>query len=79
MIETAEVVADRYGVSRDAQDAYALQSQQRTADAQAAGRFDAEIVPLPVKSAVVDKETGETRMVDRVLDRDECNRPDTTI
>ena len=47
MLETAEIVAERYGISREAQDAYALQSQQRTAAAQAAGRFDAEIVPLP--------------------------------
>ncbi len=78
MIETAEVVAERYQVTREAQDAYALESQQRTARAQAGGSFDAEIVPLAVKKAVTDKTTGETRMVDGVLDRDECNRPETT-
>ena len=78
MIETAEVVAERYQVSRDAQDAYALESQRRTARAQAEGRFDAEIVPLSVRMSVTDKVSGETRMVDTVLDRDECNRADTT-
>ncbi|WP_337185553.1 acetyl-CoA C-acyltransferase [Phenylobacterium sp.] len=78
MIETAEVVADRYGVSREYQDAYALESQRRTAAAQAAGRFADEIVPLAVRRAVVDKATGATSLVDAVLDADECNRPDTT-
>ena len=59
MLETAEIVADRYGISRDAQDEYALQSQQRTAAAQAAGRFEAEIVPMTSTMAVQDKATGE--------------------
>src|SRR3954470_9590847 len=58
MLETAEIVAERYGVSREAQDEYALRSQQRTAAAQAAGRFDAEIVPMPSIMAVADKATG---------------------
>jgi len=79
MIETAEIVAERYGVTREAQDVYALQSQQRTAAAQAAGRFDTEIVPLAVKWAQFDKSTNETRLVDHVVNRDECNRPDTTL
>jgi acetyl-CoA C-acetyltransferase len=79
MIETAEVVADRYGVTREAQDAYAFQSQQRTAKAQADGRFDAEIVPLEVQYASVDKATGETTMIDHVLSKDECNRADTSL
>ncbi len=78
MIDTAEVVAERYGVSRERQDAYALLSQQRTAAAQAAGRFDAEIVPLPSRKAVVDKATGAVSYQDVVLDEDEGNRPDTT-
>src|SRR5215212_3737281 len=60
MLETAEIVADRYGVSREAQDEYALQSQQRTAQAQADGRFDAEIAPLAAAMTLVDKATGET-------------------
>ena len=79
MIETAEIVAERYGISREAQDAYALQSQQRTATAQASGKFDQEIVPLAVKWAQVDKATGETKLVDHVVSRDECNRADTTL
>jgi len=79
MIETAEVVAERYGVSRQAQDEYALQSQQRTAAAQKAGKFDDEIVPLSVKMKKVDKATKEESIVDTVVDRDECNRPDTTL
>jgi acetyl-CoA C-acetyltransferase len=78
MLETAEVVAARYRVGREAQDAYALQSQQRTAAAQAAGRFDAEIVPLPSRMKVVDKATGAESFRDVVLDKDEGNRPDTT-
>jgi acetyl-CoA C-acetyltransferase len=79
MIETAEIVAERYGVSREAQDAYAYQSQQRTAQAQAAGRFDAEIVPLAVKWAQADKATGDVKLVDVTVSRDECNRPETTM
>ncbi len=79
MIDTAETVAKRYGISREAQDAYALQSQQRTAAAQAAGRFDAEIVPLTSRMAVVDKETKAVSYRDVTLTRDEGNRADTTL
>ena len=79
MIETADIVARRYGVSRERQDAYALISQQRTAAAQAAGRFDAEIVPLPSRKAVTDKATGAVTYEDVLLARDEGNRADTTI
>ncbi|HUG28039.1 MAG TPA: acetyl-CoA C-acyltransferase [Gemmatimonadales bacterium] len=78
MLETAEVVAARYQVSREAQDAYALQSQQRTAAAQSAGRFDAEIVPLPTTMKLTDKATGEISWRDVTLAKDEGNRPDTT-
>jgi acetyl-CoA C-acetyltransferase len=78
MIETAEIVAEHYGVSREAQDRYALQSQQRTAAAQAAGRFADEIVPLHTKMKKIDKATGAESVVDAVVERDECNRPDTT-
>ena len=78
MIETAEVVAERYGVSRERQDAYALISQQRTAAAQAEGRFDAEIVPLPSRKAVADKASGAVSYEDVVLTKDEGNRADTT-
>jgi len=79
MIETAEVVGERYGISREAQDEYALQSQQRTAAAQEAGRFDDEIVPLPSVMKFKNKETGEVSDVDAVLDKDEGNRPGTTL
>ena len=79
MLDTAEVVARRYGVSREAQDAYALQSQQRTAAAQAAGRFDAEIVPLPSSMGVMDRETGQVSFRDVLLEQDEGNRPETTL
>jgi acetyl-CoA C-acetyltransferase len=79
MIETAEVVARRYNVSRDAQDRYALQSQQRVAAAYAAGRFDAEIVPLPSRKLVIDKATGESRHEDTLLKQDEGYRADTTL
>lgn len=79
MIDTAEVVAKRYGVPREAQDAYALQSQRRTAAAQAAGLFDEEIVPITVTTAVQDKATGEIRRQEVTLARDEGNRPDTTL
>jgi acetyl-CoA C-acetyltransferase len=78
MIETAEIVADRYGISREAQDAFALESQQRTARAQAEGRFDAEIVPLTTMWKKVDRETKAESFEERTADRDECNRPDTT-
>jgi len=79
MLDTADVVARRYGVSREAQVEYALQSQQRTAAGQAAGRFDDEIVPLPSSMGVMNKETGEISFRDVVLERDEGNRPDTTL
>ena len=79
MIDTAEVVATRYAVSREAQDAYALVSQQRTAAAQEAGRFDAEIVGLTTTKLVTNKETGETTDEEVTLTRDEGNRPGTTL
>lgn len=79
MIETAEIVAERYGVSRERQDEFALQSQQRTAAAQAAGRMDAEIVPLTTMMKVKDKSTGEERSVEITLSKDEGNRPETTL
>ena len=79
MGKTAEIVASRYGVTREAQDAYALQSQQRTARAQAAGLYADEIVPMAVKYQVEDKATGEKRIVDGVVEADDCNRPDTTL
>ncbi len=79
MIETAEVVARHYNISRDAQDRYALQSQQRVAAAYAAGRFDAEIVPLPSRKLIVDKATGESRQEDTLLKQDEGYRADTTL
>jgi len=79
MIETAEIVAQRYGISRERQDQYALQSQQRTAAAQAAGRYADEIVPLTTKMKKVDKATGTESMVDVTVSHDECNRPDTTL
>jgi len=79
MIDTADIVAERYGVSREAQDEYSLQSQQRTAAAQAAGRYDAEIVPMQTKMKVVDKATGQESIVDYTVTRDECNRPETTL
>lgn len=79
MIETADVVAKRYGVRREYQDEYALQSQQRTAAAQEAGIFDDEIVPMATKMKVVDRETKEESIVDYVVSKDECNRPNTTL
>ncbi len=79
MLQTAEIVASRYGISRDRQDAYALQSQQRTAAAQAAGKFDDEIVPVTASMAVTNKETKEITYKDVTLTRDEGNRADTTI
>jgi len=79
MIDTAEIVSKRYGIGRAAQDAYALQSQRRTAAAQIDGRFDAEIVPVTTTMRVIDKATGET--TERIVtpSNDEGNRPDTTI
>ena len=79
MIDTADIVAKRYGVTREAQDEYSLQSQLRTAAAQAAGRYDAEIVPMATKMKVVDKATGQESIVDYTVTRDECNRPETTL
>lgn len=79
MGQTAEIVARRYSVSRQEQDLYALQSQQRTAQAQAAGLFDDEIVPMAVKYRVEDKATGQIQILDGIVDRDDCNRPDTTL
>jgi acetyl-CoA C-acetyltransferase len=80
MIETAEIVADRYSVSREAQDEYALQSQQRTAQAQSEGRFDNEIIPVTTTMKVlVNKETGETADKEITISADEGNRPQTTI
>ena len=80
MLETAEVVAERYGVSREAQDEYALQSQQRTAQAQAEGRFDREIAAMTtVMKVVVNKETGETADKEITISADEGNRPQTTL
>ncbi len=79
MLGTAETVAKRYGISREAQDEYALQSQQRTAAAQAAGYLDAEVVPVTTTMAVKDKETGEVSHVEFTLTKDEGNRPSTTL
>ena len=79
MLETAEIVARRYEISRERQDEYALRSQQRTAAAQAAGRFDAEIVPLPSVMKVADKATGAISDKPVTLTRDEGNRADTTL
>lgn len=78
MLDTAEVVAERYGVSRADQDAYALQSQMRTAKAQEAGLFVDEIVPVDAVKLATDKATGETFDEAVRLERDECNRPGTT-
>jgi acetyl-CoA acetyltransferase family protein len=80
MGDTAEVVAKRYGISREAQDEYSLASQQRTARAQAEGFFAGEIAPLEVERGIVDKKTGEiVGRESHFCDRDECNRPDTTL
>jgi acetyl-CoA acetyltransferase family protein len=79
MLGTAEVVAKRYGITREAQDEYALQSQQRTAAAQAEGRLDAEIVPVTVTMNVTDKETKEVSQQEITLAKDEGNRPETTL
>ncbi|WP_439478805.1 acetyl-CoA C-acyltransferase [Brevundimonas sp.] len=79
MLETAEVVAARYGISRDAQDEYALRSQQRTATAQAEGRLDAEIVSMTTTMQVMDKATGQASAKEITLSKDEGNRADTTL
>lgn len=77
MLETAEYVASKYGIGREAQDAYALESQQRTAAAQAAGLLDDEIVPITVTQSVTDKASGQVQYKEVTLSRDEGNRPDT--
>ena len=79
MIDTADVVAHRYGISRTDQDNYALQSQERTAAAQQAGRFDNEIVPLATHKAVKDRISGQTHIEAVTLEQDEGNRPETTL
>jgi acetyl-CoA C-acetyltransferase len=79
MIETAEIVAERYKISRDAQDEYSLQSQQRTHAAQLAGKFNDEIVPLPSVMMMTDKATGATSEHKVTIEKDEGNRPETTI
>ena len=79
MIETAEIVAERYKVSREAQDEYAAQSQARTAAAQAAGKFDAEIVPLSSVMKIKNRETGEISEKEVFLKKDEGNRPGTSV
>jgi acetyl-CoA C-acetyltransferase len=79
MLETAEIVSERYGVSREAQDEYSLRSQQRTAAAQQAGRFDDEIVAMPSTMLVTDRNTGEVAPRQVTLDKDEGNRPDTNL
>ena len=76
---TAETVAKRYDVSRESQDEYALESQKRTANAQEQGLYDDEIVPMETKMLLVNKETGDSKEVDYTVDKDECNRPDTTL
>ncbi len=79
MLDTAQNVADRYGIGRDAQDSYALASQQRTAAAQAAGRFDEEIVPLPSRKEIPATDAPDADHQDVVLLADEGNRPETTL
>jgi acetyl-CoA C-acetyltransferase len=79
MIETAEIVAERYKVGREAQDEYALQSQQRTAQAQSEGRYAAEIAPITTKMNVVNRETKETSSKEITISLDEGNRPQTTL
>ena len=79
MGQTAEIVAERYKITRQAQDEYALLSQKRTAAAQQAGKFKDEIAPMKVTMEATDKATGAKSMKEVVVDRDECNRPDTTL
>ena len=79
MIDTADIVAERYGISREYQDEYALRSQQLYAQAQADGRMAEEIVPMATTMKKVDRATGQESIVDVVVDRDECNRPETTL
>ena len=79
MIETADIVAERYHVSREYQDEYSYQSQMRMAAAQENGLFEDEIVPMQTKMSLVDRETKEESIVDYTVDGDECNRPETTL
>jgi acetyl-CoA C-acetyltransferase len=79
MIDTADVVAKRYNVSRESQDEFSLESQRRMAAAQQGGKFKDEIVPMKTKMKQVNRETKEETVVDYTVDRDECNRPDTTL
>ena len=79
MLDTAEVVSRRYGISRESQDEYALQSQQRTAAAQAAGKLIDEVVPMASNMGVMNRETGEISFHDYLLEKDEGNRPTTTL
>ena len=79
MIDTADIVAKRYKLSREYQDEFSLQSQKLMAAAQAAGKFKDEIVPMATKMKVVNKETKEESLVDYTVTRDECNRPETTL
>jgi len=79
MIDTADIVAERYKVSREAQDEFSLESQRRMASAQQAGKFKDEIVPMNTKMKQVNRETKEETIVDYVVTKDECNRPDTTL
>jgi acetyl-CoA acyltransferase len=76
---TAEVVAKRYNVSREAQDEYALESQMRTAAAQQSGAYDDEIIPMETKMLLMNKETGDSKEIDYCVEKDECNRPETTL
>ena len=79
MGQTAEVVAKRYNVSRELQDEYSLQSQIRTGEAQEAGRYNDEIIPMKTQMLMTNKETGEQKVIDAECTRDECNRPQTTL
>jgi len=79
MIDTADIVAERYGVTREQQDEYSLESQRRMAAAQLAGKFVDEICPMKSTMKVVNKETKEATLVESLVDRDECNRPETTL
>ena len=76
---TAEVVAKRYEVSRESQDEYALESQMRTASAQQRGDYDDEIIPMHTKMLLMNKETGESKEIEYTVEKDECNRPETTL
>ena len=79
MGQTAEVVSKRYGITREMQDEYAFESQMRTAQAQQAGLYDDEIVSMDTKMLLMNKETGDSKVIDAKVDRDDCNRPETTL